>query len=396
LKRVPLEELVEINPRERLTKGKEYPFVDMEAVQPGRRYVYPNRRRTYKGGGARFRAGDVLFARITPCLENGKIAQFGGPDGQVAFGSTEFFVFRARPHVADPGFVYYLAMTDFVRKPAEKSMFGASGRQRADLQIVRTARAPAPPLPVQRRIASILGAYDDLIENNLRRIRILEEMARNLYREWFVHFRFPGHEKVPLVDSPIGKIPKGWEATTLGDLAECVRRSIHPEQLDPATPYVGLEHLPRRSLALTEWSTVSTVNSVKLLFSENDILFGKIRPYFHKVVLAPMHGACSSDTLVIRPKRPEDLALVLMCVSSDEFVAYATQTSQGTKMPRANWNVLVRYPVPVPPKRVQDEFTRYIAAMMKQIKCLVARSRNLRRTRDLLLPRLIAGQAEPC
>ena len=140
-----------------------------------------------------------------------------------------------------------------------------------------------PPLPIQRRIAGILSAYDELIENSQRRIRILEAMARALYREWFVHFRFPGHEHLPRVPSPLGEIPQGWEVKKLGEIAEEMRRNVPKGELDEPQPYVGLEHIPRRSLALDSWETTTELGSNKLEFKKGEILFGKIRPYFHKV-----------------------------------------------------------------------------------------------------------------
>ena len=214
---LPLCELVEISPTVRLEKGVEYPFVPMEDITPGRRYVQARQIRV-ASGGAKFGHGDTLFARITPCLENGKIAQFVSVPGQIAFGSTEYWVFRARPKISDPAFVFYLASADILRKPAEKSMAGASGRQRADIAAVKDIEVPAPSLAIQQRIASILSAYDNLIENNARRITILEEMARRLYEEWFVHFRFPGHEQVRMVESELGLIPEGWKVCGFTEL----------------------------------------------------------------------------------------------------------------------------------------------------------------------------------
>ncbi|MGB4503179.1 MAG: restriction endonuclease subunit S, partial [Dethiobacteria bacterium] len=214
--------MVEINPWVKLEKGKEYPFISMGVVEPNRRYVSEAEHRIYNGGGAKFLAGDILFARITPCLENGKIAQYKPEGISTAFGSTEFFIFRSYPSISDPGYIYYLAKSDLIRKPAEKSMSGASGRQRADLSSIKNLKVPAPPLPTQRKITAILSAYDDLIENNIRRIKILEEMAQALYREWFVHFRFPGHEKARLIDSPLGKIPEGWEVKELKDVCHLI------------------------------------------------------------------------------------------------------------------------------------------------------------------------------
>jgi type I restriction enzyme S subunit len=252
----------------------------------------------------------------------------------------------------------------------------------------------APPLPTQRKIAAILSGYDDLIENNLRRIKILEEMARNLYREWFVKFRFPGHQQARFTDSPLGRIPEGWEVKRLGKLADQIRDGVNPDSVAPETPYFGLEHLPRKSISLAEWGFASEVKSTKLLFKNGDILFGKIRPYFHKVGVAPLPGVCSSDTIVIRPRVADWFGLVLGCTSSAEFVEHATATSQGTKMPRANWDVLVKYQIPLPPQPILGQFNEFMNGIVSQLHNFVFRNQNLRRTRDLLLPRLISGEMD--
>ena len=249
-------------------------------------------------------------------------------------------------------------------------------------------------LPTQRKIAAVLSAYDGLIENNTRRIQILEEMANAMYREWFVEFRFPGHEGVPMVKSELGLIPQGWEVGTLGDLAESVRRNIKPSDINQETPYFGLEHLPRKSIALSDWDVVDSINSAKLAFKKGEILFGKIRPYFHKVGVAPLDGICSSDTIVIRPKRNECFAMTLSCVSSEHFIEYATMTSQGTKMPRADWKVLVKYSVVIPPEQIIQHFSNFVQDVVDKIQNLIFRNRNLRQTRDLLLPKLISGELD--
>lgn len=251
-----------------------------------------------------------------------------------------------------------------------------------------------PDRLVQHKIVSILSAYDYLIENNTRRIQLLEEIAQLIYREWFVHFRFPGYENVSMVDSPMGKIPEGWEPKKLNDIAKEIRSNVNPEGIDSETPYLGLEHLPRKSIALSEWGTVKEVQSTKLVFKKGEILFGKIRPYFHKVGVAPLDGVCSSDIIVIQPKGPDYFALVLSCVSSEEFVNHATQTSQGTKMPRANWDVLISYPIAVPPTPIILKYNEIINSIVKMINNTIFVNKNLKQTRDLLLPRLISGDLD--
>ena len=251
-----------------------------------------------------------------------------------------------------------------------------------------------PPLQVQRRIAGILSAYDELIENSQRRIRILEEMARSLYREWFVHFRFPGHEKLPLVASPLGEIPQGWEVKRVGDIAEDIRRNVPKGKLEEPKHYVGLEHIPRRSLALDAWEAATELGSNKLEFKKGEVLFGKIRPYFHKVSVAPFDGLCSADTIVIRSRLPEHYACVVACVSSDAFVAEASATANGAKMPRANWDVMEKYQVVIPNGKAAEKFSVLFTDIIEQQQVLIFQIKNLGRTRDLLLPRLLSGQVE--
>ena len=159
-------------------------------------------------------------------------------------------------------------------------------------------------------------------------------------------------------------------------------------------PFVGLEHIPRRSLALDAWETTTELGSNKLEFKKGEVLFGKIRPYFHKVSIAPFDGLCSADTIVIRSRRPEHYAVVVACVSSDAFVAEASATANGAKMPRANWGVLEKFPAVIASGEVAEKFSALFADMLVQQQALVFQIQNLRRTRDLLLPRLLSGQID--
>lgn len=257
-----------------------------------------------------------------------------------------------------------------------------------NLAILRGLPVPLPPLEVQEQIVGTISAYDDLIENNLRRIQLLEQAARLLYREWFVRLRFPGHEHTRLING----VPEGWEQKTLGEICTNIRETVLPEQLEPDTPYIGLEHMPRRSIALTEWGTAEAVTSTKHRYKDGDILFGKIRPYFHKVGIAFTDGIASSDAIVIRPDAEDVHSFVLMTVASDEFVAEASQTMrEGSKMPRADWKLMTKYPVSLPPHSLLENFTETVTAITDQLRNLCFQNQKLKAARDLLLPRLING-----
>ena len=318
-----------------------------------------------------------------------------GSVGSIFFESRDFFpidtVFYVVPKedTTELRFLYYalkLVGLEEMNSDAAVPGLNRSNALNAELYF--------PSVSNQKKIASILASYDDLIENNTRRIEILEEMARRLYEEWFVHFRFPGHEDVSFKESELGRIPEGWEVVQLGEIVHEVKGTISPSQVDPDTPYVGLEHIPRRSITLKDWSTADTVESSKLPFRKGDILFGKIRPYFHKVSVAPVDGICSSDTILLRAKQEEYFGLALCCASSDEFVDHATQTSNGTKMPRANWKVLSQYSLLLPNVELLNTFNSFVSDIVSQCRTLVFKNANLRAQRDLLLPKLVSGEID--
>lgn len=265
----------------------------------------------------------------------------------------------------------------------------------AQAQITIDSLAPyqisIPNLVEQQRIANLLSTYDSLIENNRRRMTLLEESARLLYREWFVRLRFPGYEHTRIVDG----LPVGWHAHVLGDLCVEIREQVMPDSVEPDTPYIGLEHMPRRSITLNEWGFATDVSSSKHRFREGEILFGKIRPYFHKVGFALIDGIVSSDAIVIRANQENARPLLLMTVSSDEFVATTAQEmKEGSKMPRADWKQMQQFPVAVPTEGVLSSFNEVIAPILDQLKALSFANQKLRTARDLLLPRLMSGEIE--
>lgn len=287
----------------------------------------------------------------------------------------------------DPKYVYYFLHTlDFKRFDVGNSNPTLNRNHIHDLTVT------IPPDHIQLAIASILSNYDDLIENNRRRMALLEDAARQVYLEWFVRLRFPGHEHTRIVEG----VPEGWERKKLGDICYDVRDAVLPEALDPDTPYVGLEHMPRRSISLIEWGNAEQVSSMKLRFKEGEILFGKIRPYFHKVGIAFVDGVASSDTIIIRPNDESLNGLVLMTVSSDAFVANTSQTmKEGSKMPRADWKQMKKYSVVVPPHGLLSTFNDTIGSITAQLKNLTFQNQKLRTARDLLLPKLMSGDLLP-
>ena len=370
-----LTDYVEINPRVAITRGIQVPFVSMNVVEPGTRNVYPIEERPARGSGSKFCPGDTLFARITPCLENGKIAQYAGECP--GMGSTEFFVLRARKGVSDPSYVYYFSQRHDLRSDAVKSMSGASGRQRAVISALSDFECEFPPLEMQQRIAGILSAYDELIENSQRRIKILESMARALYREWFVHFRYPGHEFVSLVPSSLGDIPQGWEVKNLGSLADIkwgdtsTTKESYVEKGYAAYSASGLDG------QLDHYD-----------FDRMGIVLSAIGAQCGKTWLASGKWSCIKNTIRFWAKNE--------CVST-EFLFIATQGQdfwprRGAAQPFISQGDAERIDVLIPDRATMERFTTFVADSLKHIATFTIQIQNLRRTRDLLLPRLLSGQ----
>jgi len=331
--------------------------------------------------------GDIVVARTGATVGYAKLIR---SHPRAVFASY-LVRFRPREDVV-PAFLGAVVESQIYKAWVQQNAGGAA-QPNASAKLLGAFPLRLPDEETQRRISVMLGSINDLIENNRRRVEVLEEMARAIYREWFVHFRYPGHENATLVDSPVGPVPEGWKAATVDGLAELVKTTVDPTDVDSDTPAVGLEHIPRRQLTLDDWGVAGTLGSRKAVFSKGDVLFGKIRPYFHKVSVAPLDGICSTDALVIRP-RAGHWGQAVEVISSDDFVGNATQTSNGTKMPRADWKVINAFPVAIPPIELSLRFTRIVHNSLGLAEILMFQSRRLAAMRDLLLPKLVTGQID--
>jgi len=288
----------------------------------------------------------------------------------------------------DERFVYY-----FLDKFDFSSLNSGSAQPSLNRNFVYLAEARIPPFPTQRRIAAILSAYDDLIENNLRRIKILEEMAQNIYREWFVEFRFPGHQKVKMVDSPLGKIPEGWEVSTLGSVCALIKEPYR-EELHASFPLIDLARIPQKTLLASEVGSPKELSTSRIIFSPDDVLFGAIRSYLYKVILAPTNGVTNVSVFVLRSREEIRKPFVAVLLSMEDTIRWADQYSTGTKMPVIKWDVFQRMKVLIPKGGVIHGFYDVVWPMMQLIKNTFVRNSNLCRTRDLLLPKLISGELD--
>lgn len=332
-----------------------------------------------------------------------------GTIGQVFYIGEAFWPLNTTLFVkdfkgSDPKFVsYFLRTLDFDSFSDKSSVPGINRNH------LHAARVRVPGLAEQQTIASVLGSLDDKIELNRRMNETLEEMARALFKSWFLGFdpvraKMEGRQPAGMDDetaalfpdsfegSPLGEIPKGWRAGYLGDIADNLRRGVDPAAISRSTPYIGLDHMPRKSIALSEWGEAGEVGSNKSLFRQGEILFGKLRPYFHKIGVATIDGVCSTDILVVVPRVPLWYGLALSHLSSVELVNHADATSTGTRMPRAKWADLARFEIVVPSEDVAKALTAQIQPLVVAIRSNIHQSRTLAAIRDMLLPKLLSGE----
>jgi type I restriction enzyme, S subunit len=375
-----------------IQRGETYDSVPMELVQPGKKYVTNFERKVFTGSGTKFRDGDTIFARITPCLQNKKIAKVKGLAGGVGFGSTEYFIFRAKSGVSNPDYIYYLTTEDSIVQPAIKSMVGASGRQRANESVVRNLQITLPPLPIQDKIAEVLSNYDDLIEGNNRRIQILESMAAKIYTEWFVHYRYPGSENVPLVDSggEYGEIPLGWEVRKLGDIADLVMGQS-PKSEYYNSEQVGLpfhqgvadfqEIYPKDRIFSTSGNRFA--NKGDLLFSVRAPV-GKMNLANKKIILG--RGLAS-----IRHKL--DFQSVLISMFLNKFTE-KDMIGNGAIYKSVNKNEIESLEFIYPPVELQKKLEVILQEYFNEKAMLSEINQNLKKSRDLLIPQLVGGLLE--
>jgi type I restriction enzyme S subunit len=247
-----------------------------------------------------------------------------------------------------------------------------------------------PPPPVQRRIAGILSAYDELMENSQRRIRILEAMARALYREWFLHFRFPGHEKIPLVASILGDIPQDWEAVSLASLVDFAKgrkpKDTRKEALRGDVPLLLIDSLRggQAEFASPDKLVVAEARDTIMVMdggSSCDVTMG-------------FAGAVGSTLGRFRTTRPDSFSphalYRFLETKADEFKS----KNIGAAIPHANKDYILTQSIALPPRVIASRFHDQLEPIQSTIETLRTQIQNLRRTRDLLLPRLLSGQVE--
>lgn len=345
------------------------------------------------------RRGDVILTREAPLGGVGKVRT----DDLILLGQR-LYHFRPDPQALDPDFLLYALMADDLQGQIRGFGSGATV-EHMRLGDIPKLRIYAPEISEQRRIGLILSAYDELIENSQRRIRVLELMARALYGEWFVRFRFPGHEQLPQVASPVGDIPRGWEVKRIGEVAETFRgRSYRSVDLaeEGGLPFLNLKCLNRdggfRRSGLKRYTGDYKDSHVA---RKGDIIMGvtdmtQERRIVARAALVPSLdeelGVASMDLVRIEPKPPLPKSFLYSLLRYSSFADEVKQHANGANVLHLAPERITDFRLAMPPGDLMDRFADFVAPTLEQMDALENKADNLRRTRDLLLPRLLSGQ----
>lgn len=272
--------------------------------------------------------------------------------------------------VLDPVYLFFYLQSPNFQRQLESRKGETDMADYVSLTGQRRLTVLLPSLVEQRAIAEVLGALDDKIEANRRHQDLLESLVRAKVRHLQEAATYP---------------------VLLGDVVQRISQVVQPTCLDGDTAYIGLEHMPRGSLILNEHGWANDLESAKARFERHDVLFGKLRPYFKKVAIAPCSGVCSTDILVLRPRGP-DWAVAAAACASEDVIEYASAGADGTRMPRVSWDYLARYEVRLPSEGSRNALQKLLAPLLELAMALTEQCNTLAQVRETVLPKLLSGE----
>ncbi|MFQ5443083.1 MAG: restriction endonuclease subunit S [Nitrospinales bacterium] len=415
-KEITLDKALDINPVVKLSRGEIYPFVDMQAVEIGQKFVMPKQNREFKGSGSKFLDGDTLMARITPCLENGKISRYRAPDGQaIAHGSTEFIVLRHREGITVEEFVYYLVISDQVKPYAIAQMTGSSGRQRVPVDSFKHLTIKLPLPPEQRSIASILKALDDKIELNQKMCKTLENTASTLFKSWFIDFdpvkaKSDGREPEGLgpdlaalfpdsfEDSPLGKIPKGWGISVAYDWAEYINgaayKNMHFTDDPEALPVIKIAELKNGISGQTKYTNSDLGDKFRI--NTGDILFswsGSPETSIDTFLWVGGKAWLNQHIFKILPKANGNRAFVYFLLKHLKPVfIHIAKNKQTTGLGHVTVRDLKELKITKPGPALLEAYEKIASPLLKRVQQIMEQNMKLSKVRNALLPKLISGE----
>ena len=282
--------------------------------------------------------------------------------------AMNLFLLRTLENKTNQQFIYYYLKSNesYIKQYA----IGTAAKT-ITKESVRNLKISLPPLPVQNKIASILSAYDDLIENNTRRIKILESMAQTLYQEWFVKFRFPGHEQVKMVESNLGLIPEGWEVKKLGNIADINKKNINKNNAPERINYINITSVsPGRINKIETMDFDDAPSRARRLVGHGDIIWSTVRPNrkSYSLILNPIENLVASTGFAVISAKETAYSYLYHVLTTDDFVHYLTNNATGSAYPAVNTNDFRNADIVVPEKNTVERFSSIIEDMLFEKK----------------------------
>lgn len=386
-------EYVEVNPKTNLKKGEYAPFVEMANVSITYREPEKIEYKKYTSG-PKFQYGDSVVARIEPCLQNGK--RFFWKSDKIGFGSTEYIVFRAKEGKMDSKYLFYLLKTDYIKKSMVSSMVGATGRQRVNNDIFGQIEIVVPNIEKQKKIGRTLFLYDDLIENNQKQIKLLEEAAQRLYKEWFVDLRFPGHENTKIVDG----VPEGWQYEKLGDLVKTTSggtpsRRKSEYYVNGNIRWIKTKELNDRFIFETEEHITEDAvkNSSAKVLPEGALIVAMYGATIGKIGITAAEMACNQACCAFISFDDMISKEYLYCWLMDNR-EYLVSQGKGAAQSNLSQEMIRNFSLLCPDKKVIKNFTEIVTTMLENKRVLENKILMLSKARDDLLPKLMSGEVE--
>lgn len=392
-KEVTLGDFMQCNPKRTIKKGQKARKITMDLLIPHSKTIRNWNYEPYSGG-AKFQNGDTIMARITPCLENGKHAFVSILNkGEIAYGSTEYFVFCGKEDVSDNDFVYYLTKTPLFRDTAIKSMVGSSGRQRAQMDVLENLKMLVPKdISDQRRIASILSSLDRKIELNNKINADLEEMAQAIFKNWFVDFE--PFKDGKFVDSELGMIPEGWKVGTLGDITKNKSAKVKERNDVKVLSPVTTGELVLSEEYFTKQVFSSSIAKYKIV-NKGDFAYNPARVNIGSLGRNEFDfDGCVSPVYVVFSVLDGYENYFDLFRKTDFFKDSVASLAIGGVRQSLSYDDLSSIEVIIPSENAVEEFNNLYNQMKKTIKANKLESSRLSSLRDTLLPRLMSGDLE--
>lgn len=383
--RCKLADIAEFNPKESLKKGTIAKKVAMEQLRPFCRDI-PGYTLEPFNGGTKFRNGDTIMARITPCLENGKTAKVAIlDDGEIGFGSTEYIVFRAKKSVSDEDYLYYLVCSPLVRDAAIKSMVGSSGRQRVQIDVVQNLEVDLPSMTEQKKIGALLRALDDKIELNNKINENLERQAQAIYHERF--------ERIAYND-----FPTDWHIVHLGEVLTIFNKTFNPlKEPETVLEHYSIPAFDEAKFPVFESSTY--IKSNKFVIDNSCFMISKLNPTTKRVwkpYCLTSNAVCSTEFIVYKAKDKSITDFLYSVIDSRSFTDYMCSHVTGStgSRQRTTPSDTLSYELLLPSKNELTEYQALVSPMYAQIKINAIENNKFKQLRDSLLPKLMSGEID--